>query len=65
MSSGWSCQYMGTDGDHKEWCLKLKHACEPGCKGCVITGQVTFSQPTISKEQEKRGKQRSDTPLER
>jgi hypothetical protein len=66
MSSGWSCQYMGTYNNHKEWCLKLKHACQPGCKGCVITGQVTFSTPQISDEQQtQKIKKRHDHPLEK
>ena len=63
MSSGWGCQFMGTKGDDKEWCLKLHHHCEPGCKGCIIAGQVEFSQPNISEEQERKVKDRSNNPL--
>ncbi|HFS85103.1 MAG TPA: hypothetical protein ENK72_00590 [Epsilonproteobacteria bacterium] len=63
MSSGWTCQYMGTHGDEKEWCIKLKHKCEPGCKGCVIYNQVTYSELNVSEEQERKVKNRSDNPL--
>ncbi|SFZ98109.1 hypothetical protein MNB_SV-5-1206 [hydrothermal vent metagenome] len=63
MSSGWGCQFMGTKGDDKEWCLKLKHHCDPGCKGCIIVGKVEFSQPNISQEQERKVKNRSNNPL--
>lgn len=63
MSSGWGCQFMGTNGDDTEWCLKLYHHCEPGCKGCIIAGRVEFSQPNISEEQERKVKKRSDNPL--
>jgi len=65
MASGWSCQYMGVHGDIKEWCMKLKHTCEPGCKGCVLYGDIVFSTPNIDEEQAKRVKKRSDNPLER
>jgi hypothetical protein len=54
---------MGTKGDDREWCLKLHHHCEPGCKGCIIAGQVEFSKPNISEEQERTVKNRSDNPL--
>jgi len=63
MASGWGCQYMGQNGDIKEWCLKLKHICEPGCKGCIIVGKVEFTQPNISEEQERKVKKRRDNPL--
>ncbi len=63
MSSGWTCQYMGTNGEEKEWCIKLSHKCDPGCKGCVIYNQVTFSEPNISEEQQRKVKKRSDNPL--
>ena len=63
MSSGWGCQFMGTKGDDQEWCLKLHHHCEPGCKGCIIAGKVEFSTPDISEEQERKVKNRSDNPL--
>jgi hypothetical protein len=63
MSSGWGCQFMGTNGDDKEWCLKLKHHSDPGCKGCIIAGQVEFSTLNVSEEQEQKVKKRSDNPL--
>jgi hypothetical protein len=65
MASGWGCQYMGTNEEIKEWCLKLKHICNPGCKGCVLYGDVLFSMPNIDQEQSKKAKKRSDNPLER
>jgi len=65
MSSGWGCQFLGHHGDEKEWCLKLHHRCNPGCKGCIIAGQVAFSQPHISEEQARKVKKRSDNPLAR
>ncbi|SFV52344.1 hypothetical protein MNB_SV-8-391 [hydrothermal vent metagenome] len=54
---------MGQNGEIKEWCMKLHHVCEPGCKGCIIAGKVEFSQPNVSEEQERRVKKRSDNPL--
>lgn len=63
MSSGWTCQYMGTKGEEKEWCIKLDHKCDPGCRGCVIYNQVTYSEPNISEDQAKKIKDRSDNPL--
>jgi len=54
---------MGTNGEIKEWCMKLHHPCEPGCKGCIIYGEVAFSQPNIDEEQKKKMKKRSDNPL--
>ena len=33
--SGWSCKYFLND-----FCLRLKHVCTPGCKGCVLNGKV-------------------------
>ena len=63
MSSGWTCQYMGTNGEEKEWCIKLSHKCDPGCKGCIIHQYVTVSELDISEEQQKKVKQRSDHPL--
>jgi hypothetical protein len=65
MASGWSCQYMGTNQECNEWCMKLSHPCSPGCKGCIIYGEVLISQPNIDKHQEKKIKIRSDNPLER
>jgi hypothetical protein len=63
MASGWGCQFLGKNGDIKEWCMRLNHECKPGCKGCIISGEVTFSQPQIDEEQERRVKKRSDNPL--
>jgi hypothetical protein len=54
---------MGSKESEKEWCLKLHHHCNPGCKGCIISGQVEFTQPNISQEQKKKIKIRSDNPL--
>jgi hypothetical protein len=65
MASGWGCQFMGTKGSDNEWCLKLHHHCKPGCKGCIIAGKVEFSQPSVTQEQERKVKKRSDNPLER
>jgi len=65
MSSGWGCQFMGTKDGNDEWCLKLHHYCNPGCKGCIIAGQVLSTQPNISVEQERKIKKRSDNPLEK
>jgi len=56
---------MGRKDDDDEWCLKLHHHCEPGCKGCIIAGQVEFTKPNISEEQERKLKKRSDNPLGR
>jgi len=63
MAGGWGCQYMGNKGDLKEWCMKLEHPCDPGCRGCIIYGKVEFSQPQIDAEQERKVKKRSDNPL--
>ncbi|MCF6206353.1 MAG: hypothetical protein L3J47_05620 [Sulfurovum sp.] len=63
MASGWGCQFLGKNGDVTDWCMKLHHVCEPGCKGCIIAKEVTFSQPNIDQEQERKVKQRSDNPL--
>ncbi|DAB41224.1 MAG TPA: hypothetical protein CFH81_02720 [Sulfurovum sp. UBA12169] len=63
MSSGWGCQYMGRYQDRDNWCMKLSHECDPGCKGCVIYNQVTSTQPNISEDQQKKVKNRSDHPL--
>ena len=54
---------MGKNGDIKEWCMKLGHVCDPGCRGCIIYGKVEFSQPQIDEEQERKIKKRSDNPL--
>jgi len=63
MASGWGCQYLAKNSDIKEWCMKLNHACEPGCKGCIIYGKVEFTPPSISDEQQKKVKNRSNNPL--
>ena len=63
MASGWGCQFMGNNGKIKEWCMKLHHPCEPGCKGCIIYGKVEFSEPRIDDEQERKVKKRSNNPL--
>ncbi|MBD3789637.1 MAG: hypothetical protein IE885_04625 [Campylobacterales bacterium] len=63
MSSGWGCQYMGRYESYDNWCMKLSHVCNPGCKGCIIYGKVEFSKPDISPEQEQKRKNRSDNPL--
>jgi len=65
MSSGWGCQYLGKKDNMDDWCLKLSHKCDPGCKGCIIYGQVDFSKPSIDEEQSRKVKKRSDNPLER
>ncbi|MCB4745479.1 MAG: hypothetical protein LGB07_07545 [Sulfurovum sp.] len=43
--------------------MKLHHVCEPGCKGCIIANQVTFSKLHIDQEQKHKVKKRSDNPL--
>ncbi len=63
MSSGWGCQYLGKQGNNTEWCMKLSHTCNPGCKGCIIYGKVSSTPPSISTEQERKVKKRSDRPL--
>jgi hypothetical protein len=63
MASASGCEFLGKNGDIKEWCMRLNHECKPGCKGCIISGEVTFSQPQIDEEQERRVKKRSDNPL--
>jgi hypothetical protein len=54
---------MGTNLECKEWCMKLKHPCNPGCKGCVLYGDIVFSQPNIDEYQAQKIKKRSDNPL--
>ncbi len=63
MSSGWGCQYLGKNKNQDNWCMKLSHVCDPGCKGCIIYGKIEFSTPDISREQEQKKKVRSDNPL--
>ena len=52
MSSGWGCQYLTTFEEHKEYCRLLKHKCEPGCKGCILSrgrnsDEFLFSQEIL------------------
>lgn len=59
MSSGWGCQYLTTYEEHKEWCRLLKHKCEPGCKGCVLSKGANseafvFSQELLPSNDEER-----------
>ncbi len=66
MASGWGCQYLSKNGNITDWCRKLKHKCEPGCKGCIIYGS-SFTQPqflSLSDDDKKRVKRRSDNPLD-
>jgi len=65
MASGWGCQYLSKKDDIIDWCRKLKHKCEPGCKGCIIY-HSSFSQPEFLSfdEEPKKIKNRSDNPLE-
>ncbi len=63
MASGWGCQYSTKLGDISDWCKKLKHKCEPGCKGCIIYGS-SFTTPHFLENEERKAKKRSDNPLE-
>ncbi len=66
MASGWGCQYSTKNGDIIDWCRKLHHKCEPGCKGCIIV-KCEFAHPqflSLKGEEPKKVKKRSDTPLE-
>ena len=66
MSTGWGCQYLTKNDKSDEWCRKLEHPCDPGCKGCVLYGEFLFSQPDTpsNKAYERRkAKNRSDNPL--
>jgi hypothetical protein len=65
MASGWGCQYLSINGEITDWCRKLKHKCEPGCKGCIIYGS-SFSQAQFSNNDldERKVKKRSDNPLD-
>ncbi len=40
MGSGFSCPHLAG-----EECVKLQKPCDPGDKGCVLYGKVTFSNP--------------------
>ncbi len=62
MASGWGCQYLTKNGEIIDWCKKLKHKCDPGCKGCIIYGS-SFSQFTF-KDETRKVKNRSDNPLD-
>jgi hypothetical protein len=65
MASGWGCQYLTKNGNIIDWCKKLKHKCDPGCKGCILYGSQ-FAQPQflILDEKPKKVKKRSDNPLD-
>jgi len=67
MASGWGCQYSTVKEDGTaDWCRKLKHKCEPGCKGCIIYGS-TFGEVnflSLEEDEPKKIKKRSDNPLE-
>lgn len=59
MSSGWGCQHLTTYKEEKEWCRLLKHKCEPGCKGCVLSHgssvkEIVFSQEILPSNNEER-----------
>ncbi len=66
MASGWGCQYSTISEEGiTDWCRKLKHKCEPGCKGCIIYGSQ-FATPqflSLEKNKPKKIKKRSDNPL--
>jgi len=65
MASGWGCQYLTKNGDVIDWCKKLKHKCDPGCKGCILYGSQ-FAEPQFLTldEEPKKVKKRSDNPLD-
>jgi len=65
MASGWGCQYLTKNGDIIDWCKKLKHKCDPGCKGCILYGSQ-FAEPQFLSlnEEPKKIKKRSDNPLD-
>lgn len=66
MASGWGCQYSTRNGEITDWCRKLKHKCEPGCKGCIIV-KCEFAKPqflSIQDDEPRKVKKRSDSPLE-
>lgn len=67
MSSGWGCQHLTKFKEEKEWCRLLKHKCEPGCKGCVLSSAGVFSQDNNqfnSTNENRKVKNRSDSPLD-
>jgi len=52
MASGWGCQYSTiSEKGEIDWCRKLKHKCEPGCKGCILYGS-TFGEVSFLSLQE-------------
>jgi len=60
---GWTCQY-----DHKGFCKRLKIACEPGIKGCILqqsTDGIVFNTytPSFLKEEEKEQTQKREAPV--
>lgn len=63
MASGWGCQHLGKNGKEDEWCMLLKHKCDPGCKGCVLYSVGVFSDAKLSAEETRKPKKRSDNPL--
>ena len=65
MASGWGCQYLTKNEDIIDWCKKLKHKCDPGCKGCILYGSQ-FAEPQFLSlnEEPKKVKKRSDNPLD-
>jgi hypothetical protein len=65
MAGGWGCQFLGVKGDIKDWCMRLKHPCKPGCNGCIIAGEVLFHTPQIDEEQKRKEKKREDNPLQK
>ena len=67
MASGWGCQYLTiSEKGESDWCRKLKHKCNPGCKGCIIYGSQFAEAEFLSlqEDESKRVKKRSDNPLE-
>jgi len=66
MASGWGCQYLTKNGDIIDWCKRLKHKCDPGCKGCIIEGSSFSDIKFLSFEENepRKVKKRSDNPLD-
>jgi len=56
--SGWSCKYFLND-----FCLRLKHVCTPGCKGCVLNGkvQVIENKKDLKENKKKRSHKEGNT----
>ncbi len=63
MASGWGCQHLSKNDKESEWCMLLKHKCDPGCKGCVLYSAGVFSQKNLNIEEDRKPKNRSDNPL--